>query len=514
MMLDVLKRTRGAMSAVVVGAAVVAAVSSPAQAAKKDNTIRFAYDQVLENIDPYFNNVRLGVITSHAVWDTLIYRDPSTNEYKPQLATEWKWVDDKTLELKLREGVKFHNGEEFDADDVVYTLNFIGDAANKVTAQQNVNWIEKAEKIDKFTVRLKTKRPFPAAIEYLTGPIAMYPNEYHAKVGPKGMNEKPVGTGPYKVTENVIGKVIKLERNNEYWAGSQKPKPAIEKLEIRMIPDRQTQIAEMLSGGLDLIMNVAVEQADQMKAAPHLGVTAGATMRIVFLQMNTTPETPIAALRDPRVRQAINHAIDRDTMAKQLVGEGAIPISTICFPSQFGCTAEGAKSFAYDPAKAKALLAEAGFKDGLELDLFAYRERNQTEAMVNYLRAVGIKANLKFMQYAAMRDQNRANKAAITHQTWGSFSLNDVSASVSVYFKGIDDDVTKDPEIIALLEKGDTTVDTAARKAAYKQALALIAERAYTVPLYALTTYYASAKELEFKAYPDELPRFWEMKWK
>ena len=509
-MFDV-SRTRGLIA---VGTAAFLAAGLPAHAARKDNTIRFAYDQVLENIDPYFNNVRLGVMASHAVWDTLIYRDPVTNEYKPQLATAWKWIDDKTLELKLREGVKFHNGEEFDADDVVYTMNFIGDAANKVVAQQNVNWVDKAEKVDKFTVRIKTKQPFPAAIEYLTGPIAIYPNEYHAKAGPKGMNERPVGTGPYKVTENVIGKVIKLERNNEYWAGSQKPKPAIEKLEIRMIPDRQTQIAEILSGGLDLIMNVAIEQADQMKPVPNLAVTAGGTMRIVFLHMNATPETPLPALRDIRVRQAINHAIDRDTMAKQLVGEGVIPISTICFPSQFGCTSEGAKTYAYDPAKAKALLAEAGFKDGFELDLYAYRERNQTEAMVNYLRAVGIKANLKFMQYAAMREQNRANKAPITHQTWGSFSLNDVSASVSVYFKGIDDDVVKDPEIIALLQKGDGTVDTAARKTAYKQALGLIAERAYTVPLYALTTYYVSAKELEFKAYADELPRFWEMKWK
>ena len=504
------KRTVSRIAALV---AALVAVGGAAEAAKKDNSLRFAYDQVLDNVDPYFNNVRLGVIISQTVWDTLIYRDPTTNEYKPQLATSWKWIDEKTLELELREGVKFHNGAPFTADDVVYTLNFVGDAANKVTAQQHVNWIEKAEKIDTFKVRIKTKRPFPAAIEYLAGPVAIHSHEYYAKVGPKGMNEKPVGSGPYKITENIIGKTIKLERNADYWAGSPKPKATIEKIEVRMIPDRQTQIAEMLSGGLDLIMNVAVEQADQLKAVPDLAVTSGATMRIVFLQMNTTPDTPAAVLRDIKVRQAINHAIDRDTMAKQLVGEGVIPISTICFPSQFGCTDEGAKRYAYDPAKAKALLAEAGVKD-LELDLFAYRERNQTEAMVNYLRAAGIKANLKFMQYAAMREQNRANKAALVHQTWGSFSINDVSASVSVYFKGIDDDVTKDAEIIALLDKGDTTVDAAARKATYKQALGLIAERAYTVPLYALTSYYASARNLEFKAYADELPRFWEMKWK
>lgn len=501
------------LRALVAAAALGVLAATPALAAKKDNTIRFAYDQVLENIDPYFNNVRLGVIMSHAVWDTLIYRDPNTNEYKPNLALAWKWIDDRTLELDLRQGVKFHNGEEFDADDVVYTLNFVADPANKSTAQQNINWIEKAEKVDKFKVRIVSKRPFPAAIEYLAGPIPMHPNEYYAKAGPKGMNEKPVGTGPYKVTEHVVGKTIKLEANKDYWAGAPKPKPSIDKIEVRMIPDRQTQVAEMLAGGLDFIMNVAVDQANQLKAAPHLSVSSGLTMRIVFVLFNAGEGTPLPALKDVRVRRAIAHSIDKETMAKQLVGEGAQVIHSICFPTQFGCTDEGVPKYAYDPAKAKALLAEAGVKD-LEVELIGYRERPQTEAMVNYMRAAGLKSSLKFMQYAAMREQHRANKAPLTHQTWGSFSINDMSASTSAYFKGIDDDMTKDPEIIALLQKGDTSVDPKVRKEAYQKALALIAERAYAVPLYALTTYYVAAKELDFKAYPDELPRFWEMKWR
>ncbi|MFZ4806252.1 MAG: ABC transporter substrate-binding protein [Hyphomicrobiaceae bacterium] len=501
----------------VVAAIAALAVATPALAAKKDNTVRFAYDQVIENVDPYFNNVRLGVIFAQHVFDTLIFRDPVTNEYKPQLATAWKWIDDRTLELELRQGIKFHNGEEFDADDVAYTLNFAADPANKSVAQQNINWIEKVEKVEKvekFKVRIKAKRNFPAAIEYLAGPLAILPNEYYAAVGPKGMNEKPIGSGPFKVSEHVIGKSIKLERNADYWKDSPKPVAKVERIEIRMIPDRQTQVAEMLAGGLDLIMNVPLDQAEQLKAAPHLGVSSGGTMRIVFLLLHAGENTPVPALKDIRVRRAIAHAIDRTTMAKQLVGEGAILINTICFPSQFGCTDEGAMRYEYDTAKAKKLLAEAGHPDGFELDLFGYRERPQTEAMVNYLRAVGIKANLKFMQYAAMREQHRASKAATTHQTWGSFNVNDTSASTSAYFKGIDDDVIKDPEIVALLEKGDTSIDSAVRKDAYKKALQLIAERAYAVPLYALTTWYIHAKELAFKPYPDEMPRFWEMSWK
>lgn len=486
----------------------------PAQAGKRDGVLRFAYDQVVENIDPYMNNVRIGVITAHQVWDTLIYRDPKTNAYSGQLATAWKWVDDKTLEIELRQGVKFHNGEEFDADDVVYTLNFVSKPENKVTTQQNVDWIAHAEKLDKFKVRIVCKRPFPAAIEYLAGPVVIHPNEYYAKVGPKGMNEKPVGTGPYRITEHAVGKYIRFERNADYFKDSPKPAAKIEKLEIRFIPDRQTQVAEALSGGIDMIMNVALDQAEQIKAVPHLQVVAGETMRIVFLHFDTLDNTPAPQLKDLRVRKAIMHAIDRERMVKQIVGEGSRVLHTVCFPSQFGCTDEGAPRYAYDPAKSKALLAEAGFPDGFDIDLYAYRERNQTEAMIGYLRAVGIRANLRFTQYAAMRDAIRAGKVAMAHQTWGSFSVNDVSANTPVFFKFSADDISRDQEVRDLLDRGDSSVDPNVRKDAYRKALALIEERAYALPMFSLTTYYVATKDLVFTPYADELPRFWEMTWK
>lgn len=495
------------------GTAMAALTTMPASAQKAANTVRFAYDQAPENVDPFFNNVRIGVIIGANVWDTLIYRDPNTNEYKGQLAKSWKQIDDKTIEFDLREGVKFHNGEEFDADDVVYTLNFISKPENKVVTQGNVNWIEKAEKLDKYKVRLTTKEIFPAAIEYLAGPVVIHPNEYYEKVGPKGQNEKPVGSGPYKVSNYVPGKSITLELNKDYFKDSPKPQPKIGKIDIRFIPDRQTQMAEMLSGGGDLIMHVPKDQADQLKTVPTLQVVSGETMRIVFMQMNIQDGTPAPALKDERVRKAIIHAIDREAMVKNIVGEGSRVINTICFPSQFGCTDEGATRYNYDPAKAKALLAEAGVKD-LTLDIVAYRERNQTEALIGYLQAVGIKTNLRFLQYAAMREQIATNKAMLTHQTWGSFSVNDVSAATPNYFAFRSEDITRDPAVRDLLNKGNNSVDPAVRKEAYKGALKIIADKAYATPLYSLPVYYVANKDLNFKAYPDEMVRFWEMGWK
>src|SRR5690606_9595471 len=147
--------------------------------------------------------------------------------------------------------------------------------------------------------------------------------------------------------------------------------PTIDKVEVRFIPDRQTQVAETLSGGVDLIMHVPLDQAEQMKAVPHLQVVSGETMRIVFLNFNTLEDSPAPQLRDPRVRRAIAHAIDREAMVKQIVGTSARVLHTNCFPSQFGCTDEGATRYEYNPAKAKALLAEAGFPNGFEIELHA-----------------------------------------------------------------------------------------------------------------------------------------------
>jgi peptide/nickel transport system substrate-binding protein len=201
-------------------------------------------------------------------------------------------------------------------------------------------------------------------------------------------------------------------------------------------------------------------------------------------------------------------------MLKSIVGEGGRIIHTVCFPGQFGCTDEGAPRYAYDPAKAKQLMAEAGLAQGFEVDLYAWRERNHVEAIIGYLRAIGIKANLRYMQYAAARDAVRAGKAPMVFASWGSASINDVSAITPIFYKFLPDDRNLDPEVRDLLEKGDTTVDPAARKEAYRAALALIQQRAYTLPLYSLPAYFVATKDLVFKPYADEIPRFWEMSYK
>lgn len=490
---------------------VAVAPALPAQAGKQDNSIVYATELVPESIDPYFTSVWIGIILSHHVWDTLIYRDPQTSEYRGQLAESWDWVNDKTLDVTLRKGVKFHNGADFTADDVVYTLNFAADPANNTLMQQFSNWIEKVEKIDDFKVRIISKKPTPAAIEYLSGPLAIYPHKYYQEVGTKGMNDKPIGTGPFKVVNHDPGRVIDLVRNDDYFEGSQKSKPKVEKLTIRYIPDRQTEMAEAISGGIDLFMNVTADEAEQARNVPNLQAKSGESMRVNFLNFNTQENSPDKPLSDIRVRQAIMHAVDRKAIVDSLVGKEARILDTLCFPGQIACTSEDATAYEYDPAKAKALLKEAGYPDGFEIDLYVYRERNQMEAIVGYLREVGIKVNLRNTQYGTLRDAARQGKAGFIQTTWASYSVNDVTAFTPVFFKFGPDDITRDTKVRDLLEKGDTTIDPGPRKEAYKEALQIISENAYTFPLYSLPVHFVADKDLRFNVYTDSIPRMWEM---
>ena len=392
------------------------AVTGPALAGKKDDTIRFAYDQAPESVDPFFNNVRIGVIIGANVWDTLVTRDPNTNEYKGSWPRAGSRSTTSTIEFDLRQGVKFHNGEEFDADSVVYTLNFVADPANKVDDAANVNWIDKAEKLDKYKVRLTTKAGRSrAAIDYLAGPVVIHPAKYYAEVGPKGQNAKPVGTRPVPRRQLRAGQVDHAREESRTTSRTARRSQAkIGKVEIRFIPDRQTQMAEMLSGGADLIMHVPKDQADQAAKVPHLQVLSGETMRIAFMQLNTLDNTPTPGAEG---RRACARRSRTRSTARRSSRTSSAPVRACCtrqcFPSQFGCTDQGAARYAYDPALAKKLLAEAGFPNGFETEIDAYRERNQTEAIINYLQAGRHQgqAQLLAVRRHARRDPRRQGRA-------------------------------------------------------------------------------------------------------
>lgn len=486
-------------------------LASPATAGKKDNTLNIAWEKELETLDFYFQSAREGTILSRHIFDSLVYRDPDTGEYKPLLAKSFKWVDKVTIEAELREGITFHNGDKFDADDVVYTLNFVSNPNTKVMMPRNVNWIKDVDKLGPYKVRVNLHKPFPAAFEYLSGNTPIYPKDYYAKVGPKGFGVKPIGTGPYKVVKVLPGKAIDMVKYDDYFDGSPKGKPSIDKISQRTIPEVTTKVAELMTGGLDWIWLVPKDQAEKLAKMPNLKVDFAETMRVGFLYFNCVADSPF---KNIKVRQAVAHAIDREAIVKNLVGGSSRVVHSICYPSQFGCTDEGVVKYEYDPEKAKKLLAEAGYPNGFEFNFHAYRERPYAEATIGYLHAIGLKPKLIYMKYAAMREKWQGNKVPLAFWTWGSFSVNDISAITGHWFKFSIDDFARDPQLRDWLETGDTSIDPAVRMAAYKKAHRGMSEQCYALPMFTWVTNTAYSKDLDYKAYPDEVPRYFLTKWK
>lgn len=502
------------MKSTIAAAALIASVGT-AWADKANDTLSVAFTKELENVDSYFNSSREGVVMQRAVWDGLIYRDPVTNEYKGNLATSWEWIDDTTLELKLREGVKFHNGEDFNADDVVFTVNFVAKEENGVKTQRNVNWMKSAEKVDDYTVRILLKDKFPAAIEFLSGPVSMYPNEYYAEVGPSGMGLKPVGTGPYKVTEVVPGQHFVLEKYENYH-DSPKGQPSIGKIDIRTVPDVNTQLAELFSGTLDLIWQVPADQAEKMAAMDGFTVANESTMRVGYLSMDAAGRSSMEPnpFKDAKVRQAVNHAIDRKALVDNLLKGKSVVVNTPCFPSQFGCVTDAAVAYEFDPEKAKALLAEAGYADGFTTEFYAYRDREYAEAIASYLNAVGIRTDFKMLQYSALRDLNMKGEVPLAFLTWGSYSINDASAMVSQFFKHGSLDDARDDQAKADLDIADSSTDPAIRKEHYAKAIARITGEAFWAPMFSYNTNYVFKTDVDYTPTADEVLRFTNMAWK
>ena len=492
-------------------------LSAPALAGKKDDTLNIATTKELENADRYFNTAREGIIFARHVYDNLLYRDPKTYEYKPLLAKSFQWVDDTTIAMELRQGVKFHNGADMTADDVVYTLNFAANPDNKVKTQRYSNWIKEVVKEGPYKVKILLKEPFPAAMEFLSGANPVYPKDYYAKVGPNGFGLAPVGTGPYKVIELEPGKKVVMVKNENYFKDSPKGQPSIGKIVWRTLPEMNTQVAELMTGALDWIWLVAPDQADRLAKMSHLTVIPAETMRIGFIMMDAADRTGEQGMDNPfkkrEVRVAVNHAVNKGAISKNLVGGDSRPVYSACFPTQFGCTQDVMK-YEYDPEKAKKLLAEAGYPDGFETILYGYRNRPYAEAMVGDLAAVGIKAKLMMMKYSALREKHRAGKVGFNFQTWGSYSINDVSAIVSYFFQFSDDDMARDPEVRDWLLAADSSIDTEKRKMLYKKALQRIAEQAYWAPLFTYVSNNCFSKDLDFTPYPDAVPRFFQATWK
>lgn len=499
-------------------AVAVLPLGCPAWADKASDTLTWTTGRELAFSLPYFVTSREQLIIESLSHDTLVYRTPKSGQYEPLLATSWRWVNDTTLEFQLREGVTFHNGAAFGADDVVYTLKYVSAPDSGVVTRANVGWIKDVEKVGEHTVRIHTNGPFPAALEFLAGPNPMFPKGLFDNIRrdaagrPNYASVKAVGTGPYVITDVRPGQSVTVTRNERYFGGV-KGRPPIKIIVFRTLADPQTQMTELLAGGVDWMWELSKDQADRLRDLDLVKVVSAPTMRINFLQFDAAGKSGNTALKDLKVRQAIAHAVNREAIAKALIGSSAEVVNSACYPTQFGCTQDVA-TYKYDLATARRLMAESAHPKGFETDLLAYRDRAVAEAVAADLAKIGIRTNLRFLQYKAMVDLIWGNKAAMVDSTWGSSSMNDVSAITSNFFTGGRDDYCMDDGVAQDLKRGDTTIDPEERKAAYKRALTVIADKVCWLPMFAYSLDYAFSKDLNFTPTTDEIPQFYRASWR
>src|SRR5438552_8077478 len=332
-----------------------------AQAQTKEDTLVYALQSDIDTWDPPGSVLREAIILGYHVFDHLAVRDLKTRKVIPNLAISWKTIDDTTWEVKLRQGVKFHDGTHFTSRDVKATFDRVLDPVKKMIARGNHAKIKTVEIVDDYTVRFKTDGPYPLFVERLTAQV-MQSDKVIREKGDEWMQEHPVGTGPYKLVKWNRKQDHLLVRNEDYWG----PKPAFKYVKIRIIPEKATEIAELLSGGVDIIKAVPPDQMDVINKSGQARTATSPILRTAMLQLDQEARSGPNPFTDKRVRQAANMAVDVDAVIKFVLNGLGDRVATGVNPMAFGWD-PGLKPYKQDLAQAKKLLAEAGHPNGVDV---------------------------------------------------------------------------------------------------------------------------------------------------
>jgi peptide/nickel transport system substrate-binding protein len=511
--------TRARIVTVVACLATVWLVAAGAADAAPKGRVVVALASDTPTLDPHMHTARMGIIVGWHIYDTLYHRDPKTGRAVPGLAESVRNLTPTSWELKLRRNVRFHNGEPFDAESVKFTVERILNPDQKSPIRGQLSWIKSAEVVEPHTVRLHTHKPYPLVEEMLAfGNFEIVPPRYVREKGDATVAVNPVGTGPYRFVEWKKGDRLVLEANEQYWKGA----PAVKTIVFRTIPETATQIAEILSGGVDIIRAVPPDQIPALQASPNVRVTSAKVLRVVYLSLDAAGRAAKTPLTDVRVRRALGHAVNVDEIVQKVLGGLAVRTNGAGMnPLAFGF-APDVKPPAFDPERARKLLAEAGLPNGFEVALNTYAGsvvsvEQVAQAIQGYLGRVGVRARIKhFEDVGQYLGQLRAGKMeGAVLQSWGFNSVFDADALYYIFFRrGEPYDYGTTDELSGLIEEARSTIDPRRRQDLYARAQRLIAEQAFWVPMYGQHTIEAVSKKLDYEASPDEILRAFAATWK
>jgi peptide/nickel transport system substrate-binding protein len=494
---------RWALLAAVPFLAALAAAPPPARAQAKD-TLVVALVSHAPTLDPHMHFERVGVLVNINMFDSLLHRNTKL-EFEPSLATSWKALSDTRWEFKLRRGVRFHNGETMTAEDVKYSFDRVLDQKKKSPQYGNIRAIKEVRVVDPETVHIVTDKPFPLLLERLVF-FSIVPRKHVEAVGDQAFGTtSPVGTGPWKFVEWKHDQMIRLEAFDQHWRG----RPPFKHLVFRAIPEIATQVAEIKTGGVDLIRNVSADLVPELKTHPQAYVSSTPILRVhsVELDMRSAPFDKKAA------RQAANYAVDKQTIIQKLMAGLGRQAPTTVQPQAFGFDPD-VKPYPYDPKKAKELLAQAGYPNGVDVTLHsAYVEfRPVFEAICQMLSEVGIRANPRMWDPGPAWNKFLQGEGKATNGvyfSWGNYSVFDADAVLHPLYHTepggwIGKWYTRVEGLDRLIDEARSSVDQAKRKRIYSQVQQMIREEAPSIFLWTQYDTLAISKRVEYAARGDE----------
>lgn len=483
--------------------ALAAAMLLPAAVASaQESQITIARQVSTTAMDPGFLREAATIVDN--IFDTLVMRDKDM-KLVPGLAESWTAIDDTTWEFKLRHGVKFHNGEDFNADAVKFTIDRIIDPAAKSPTLSYIRTITGVEVIDPYTVRIKTDGPDPLLPTRMSRyPAYIVPPIYVKEVGNDGFAQKPVGTGAYKFVEFVPDQHVILEANPEYWRGA----PSIGRVIWRAIPDGTARMTALVTGEVDFIEGVPVDLAPMISQSPDadlVQVKNGGLTIYLGLVMSQKP------LDEVKVRQALDMAIDRESIVKNILQGMATAKGTQVGPADFGYL--DLPPTKYDPERAKQLLAEAGLPDGFSITMQStnryMKDGEVAQAIAQQFGDIGVKVNLEVLDWSVYVQQV-PRKGPIFMLGWGSTQTLDADAAIYAIMKSGEPYSTASiPELDKLLDESRQIVDPEKRKAVLENIQKLAAEQVPLLTLYQEDSLYGKSKKVQFDGRADaRLPVF------
>jgi peptide/nickel transport system substrate-binding protein len=477
------------------------AVAVPSTSAQ--TRVSVGVTETMETFNPYGDSVALLNSIWCQIMGCLVGYDFDKGEYVGILAERWEVTTPNTWIFHLRKNLRFHDGSPLTAADVVHSLNRVAtDPRSK--QMQNVAPIASVEAINPTTVKITTKEPTAPLLEFISDKFYVTSKAIYDKYGPDvGDRKYPIGAGPYKFKELIPGQRFVIAKNTEHPEVKKHPQ-APDELIFRVMREPEQRITALLNGEIQIAQFIPPHLRELVEGNPNTRIVPVDSLEIMFLAMSPK----FKPWDNQLLRQAVAYAIDRDTIIKTILKGQASRLDGPIGPGQYGYDPKLKPKYQFNPEKARQLVQQAGFPNGVDVELATpvgryTLDKQISEAMVPMLNAVGIRAKLLTPEWATLWANVQQGKVPFYYM--GRGGIIDPSPALQQYFEtgGSPRIGYSNPKLDQLLSQERQTFDAAKRKRIMSQAMSLITEEAPAHFLWRHQLTDGVSKNIEYKARPD-----------